>query len=278
MIQIPQEIFDLCIDWLEASKSLPSLKTCTLVCSSWLPRARYHIFCRLSIDFRFRFRESLPELIDQLRADIFASSSIVTYVRVLSLQIQYPLDWQAGPESPSELLSNMPFTNLQQLHVNFACSLLTKDYHWRLTRLLHLIRNNPYLEHLCLRNFAADAQSMHELFLNLATCSPHIKTLVLDDIRGFRWSNTEASLSPLPRLIRLEKLLFCEGPGFNLMGFIFRNGFFDWKTLKTIALVGSFNEDGVKALVDSDCGRNTSFLTLDLRNLREYLVSTVISY
>ncbi|KAJ3877360.1 hypothetical protein F5051DRAFT_7636 [Lentinula edodes] len=273
---VPQEIFDLCIDWLEASQCFQSLKTCTLVCSSWLPRTRYHIFRRLSIDFRFRFRESLPDLISQLRVDIFAKPSIVSYVRVMSLQLQYSLDHQAGPESPYECLSDIPFTNLEQLHINFAYSLLTEDYPWRLSRLIHLLQNNPHLENLTLRNFAIDAQSMHTLLLNLATYSPRIKTLVLDDIRSFRWSKSESDWS-LPRLIPLERLLVFEGPGFDLMGFIFRHGFFDWNTLKTLALVGSLNEDGVKALVDSGCGQVTSFLTLDLRNLHsETLLETVL--
>ncbi|GAW08780.1 hypothetical protein LENED_010864 [Lentinula edodes] len=145
----------------------------------------------------------------------------------MSLQLQYSLDHQAGPESPYECLSDIPFTNLEQLHINFAYSLLTEDYPWRLSRLIHLLQNNPHLENLSLRNFAIDAQSMHTLLLNLATYSPHIKTLVLDDIRSFRWSKSES---------------------FDLMGFIFRHGFFDWNTLKTLALVGSLNEDGVKAL------------------------------
>ncbi|KAJ3784054.1 hypothetical protein GGU11DRAFT_565269 [Lentinula aff. detonsa] len=276
---VPQEIFDLCIDWLEASheSSLPTLKTCTLICSSWLPRARYHIFRRLSVDFRFRFRETLPELINQLRTEIFANPSIVPYVRVLSLQLQYSLGHQTGSESPYEILSDIPFTHLQQLHINFACSLLTKDYPWRLSRLLRLLKNNPYLEHLSLRNFAIDAQSMHELLRTLATYSPCMKTLALDDIRSFRWSKTENAWPTPPRPISLERLLVFDGPDFDLMSFVFRHGFFDWNALKTLALVGSFNEAGVKALVESECGRNTSFLTLDLRNLRsENLLEAIL--
>ncbi|KAE9400923.1 hypothetical protein BT96DRAFT_619348 [Gymnopus androsaceus JB14] len=201
MTMIPQEIIELCIDWLKGSQ--PSLKSCSLVCRCWLPRARYHIFHRLSLDLRFR--EPLQELIEQIRVDIFANRTIVSCVRELSLSLRY----QVGSQTPHEILKNIPFTNLRHLHINLACSFFTEEYPGRLSHLLILLRNNPHLEHLSLQTFAPDAHSLYEIFLTLSIHSPRIKTLILDDVFEFvhtgtgkndkrRYLPSSTSQSPLP--------------------------------------------------------------------------------
>lgn len=262
---LPQEIIELCIDWLQGSQT--SLKSCSLVCRSWLPRARFHIFYRLSFDLRFR--EPLQELIDQMRVDILANPAIVLCVREFSLNLRY----QTESQSPCEFLLNIPFTNLRHLHINFACSFLTAEYPWRLSRLLDILRNNAHLEHLYLQTFGADAQSLHEIFLALSMHTPRIKSLILDDVVDFVYvgdKHREYPWSAPPHPISLEKLLVFEGRGsFGIMRFIFRShGVFNWDSIQSLALIGHINQDGVRALVESECGRSISCLTVDLRNLR----------
>lgn len=268
---LPQEITESCIDWLE--KSQTSLKSCSLVCRCWLPRARFHIFRRLCLELRFR--EPLHQLIDRIRVDLLANPAIVSCVRELSLNLRYQTSLIGGSQSPPqyEILANIPFTGLRHLHVNLACSFLTESEHPSgLSGLLILLRNNPHLEHLSLQTFGIDAQSLHEIFLTLSIHAPRIKTLILDDVFEFVHNKglKNGPWPTLPHLLSLEKLLIFEGRGAcGLMGFIFRSrGIFNWETIESLALTGHINEDGVQALVESDCDHNVSCLTVDLRNLR----------
>ncbi|KAJ3828611.1 hypothetical protein F5880DRAFT_857628 [Lentinula raphanica] len=281
-MDIPQEIFDLCIDWVEAShRPLPTLQSCALVCSSWLPRARTHLFRRLAIDFRFCIGEgTMLDLITQLRLQIFTNPSIVPRVRVLTIHLRYCVDNQpSDPESVYEMLPDIPFTHLQELHLNFGCAVFdTRSYPWRLLRLLCLLQRNPQLEYLSMRNFGIDTASMYDILVYLATYCTCLKTLALDDIRQFKWSSVQNDSKfgwkPLPRLISLQKLLLYDASSLRLMNFVFGHEFFDWSTLETLALVGSLDSSGIEAFVKSECGQNISFLTLDLRN-SEWLVITL---
>ncbi|KAJ3778903.1 hypothetical protein FB446DRAFT_783031 [Lentinula raphanica] len=280
-MDIPQEIFDLCIDWVEAShRPLPTLQSCALVCSSWLPRAQTHLFRRLAIDFRFCIGEgTMLDLITQLRLQIFTNPSIVPRVRVLTIHLRYCVDNQlSDPESVYEMLPDIPFTHLQELHLNFGCAVFdARSYPWRLLRLLCLLQRNPQLEYLSMRNFGIDTASMYDILVYLATYCTCLKTLALDDIRQFKWSSVHdnSKFGPLPRLISLQKLLLYDASSLRLMNFVFGHEFFDWSTLETLALVGSLDSSGIEAFVKSECGQNISFLTLDLRN-SSYMLDEIL--
>ncbi|KAJ6605332.1 hypothetical protein DFH09DRAFT_1017893 [Mycena vulgaris] len=59
MQRFPQELVDTIVD--DASEDLYAMKTCGLICKSWLPRSRFHLFSRVVID-----ADNLPELINIL--------------------------------------------------------------------------------------------------------------------------------------------------------------------------------------------------------------------
>ncbi|RDX44471.1 hypothetical protein OH76DRAFT_1359600 [Lentinus brumalis] len=77
--QLPAELWDMAIDFLHDDKS--SLKSCSLVCHSWLSSTRYHLFHAISPR---RAEASLPQLRRFLAS--FALSALVT--RQLSLREQ----------------------------------------------------------------------------------------------------------------------------------------------------------------------------------------------
>ncbi|KAK7439788.1 hypothetical protein VKT23_017363 [Stygiomarasmius scandens] len=89
--ELPQELIDIIIDYA-AQTSVPTLKSCSLVCHAWLPRARAHIFREISLPFIREQGVSYEQLIAKMRSSLqcLADMSAASPSPSLSRSFHFP--------------------------------------------------------------------------------------------------------------------------------------------------------------------------------------------
>ncbi|KAG6853548.1 hypothetical protein C0991_003339 [Blastosporella zonata] len=85
---LPSELVDIVIDYLHADVS--TLKACNLVCKSWQPRSRYHLFAYLHLDLSLPTK-SLQRILLQIAKP---NSYFRTSIRDISLRSEVAPQWQ----------------------------------------------------------------------------------------------------------------------------------------------------------------------------------------
>ncbi|TDL26661.1 hypothetical protein BD410DRAFT_836514 [Rickenella mellea] len=107
MRKLSAELTDIIIDYLCDDR--PSLRSCSLVCRSWLPSSRFHLISTLELDFYSDFEKRFP-IISSL------DSTIPPYVRHLKLAVCYV--WE---ERLVDCLSMLPtFGALKSISLSFV--------------------------------------------------------------------------------------------------------------------------------------------------------------
>ncbi|KAK7461861.1 hypothetical protein VKT23_008291 [Stygiomarasmius scandens] len=121
MPAIPLEVIGEIIDY--AQGSVPTLKTCTLVCHAWLPRARRHLFCEITLPPRSvltpmssqkDFQMAVSELVTTItspRVSIRPPVGLLT--RKLTLGTVFGHEEDVKSLSECGVLRNLPFTRLE---------------------------------------------------------------------------------------------------------------------------------------------------------------------
>ena len=99
------ELYDYIIDFLHDDHS--ALRACSLVCQSWLPASRSHLFYHLALDYGDPRR---------IFTAICSSPHIASYVNILSVQDSYRQGWIHGDIIFPLLLKK--FIHLRELEFN----------------------------------------------------------------------------------------------------------------------------------------------------------------
>lgn len=101
--RLAPEVYDVILDHLHTSKQ--DLSACSLVCRSWLPVCRYHLFGEMN------YSADLARVIER---STHAHSAIVPYIRKVTIQGFNPLS-NATKEKRMIFILNLP--NLHHLHI-----------------------------------------------------------------------------------------------------------------------------------------------------------------
>jgi len=181
----PPELIDTVIDC--ASDSVSTLKACSLVSRSWLPRARTHLFRSMNLHFHEGHRTvSLNTYLSNLRLCILSVPGIVSCVEHLSIF----LSPQPDSSNPSQIMNsmpeNLPFNKLKTIDIGTAFyGTFLPAVAWRAPRILSLIQQNPDLETISLfgsglgRSEEPEAQVEAALLAYITTRLPGLKSLRL---------------------------------------------------------------------------------------------------
>jgi len=120
--RLPAELTDSIIDHLYADYR--SLKICSTVCKTWLPRSRHHLFDDVNVCLQHSNHDSFFQLLDSPRA------TLVPYVRRLTLRDQRGDKWvfraihrlTALTAVKSLVVEQMQFAELQTKTIPALCA------------------------------------------------------------------------------------------------------------------------------------------------------------
>ena len=160
------ELYDYIIDFLHDDHS--ALRTCSLVCRSWLPASRSHLFYHLALDYGDPRR---------IFAAICSSPHIASYVNTLSVQDSYRQGWIHGDIIFPRLLKR--FTHLRELEFNLPVP--GAKTLWSTTAFKEICDavSSMALQSFTLRQFTFN--SPHDFLKIVDTCR-HAHTLQLDSV------------------------------------------------------------------------------------------------
>ncbi|KAJ7861051.1 hypothetical protein B0H13DRAFT_2073157, partial [Mycena leptocephala] len=243
MDDLAQELIDQIIDcWNLAEKD--AMGPCGLVCKIWLPRSRYHLFSRVSVNTR-----NLQSFVDVVES---SSSPILTFIQHLKFEYGI-LDTEA-------LARLHPCPNLASIHIAWGPY---KEGTWpdAYTALKTNLRSwndecSSSLSRLVLTDVAGLSPFLPlPMATEVISCVPGIATLEIRRINIVRGGITE-TFPPPPPLSRLEDLLLVPFEGCIL--------FFSWlcalpipPTLRSLE-ISTFIEDGYGEGEGADEGEDES--------------------
>lgn len=170
---IPQELVDTIIDHSHSDRQL--LGTCALVCRSWVPPSRYHLFNYIAIR-----KENATALLDLLQSQLI---TFLPYLQGLTFfcNADEPTDapriWHIASVLP-QLLAHCPLLSVRSITFKVDCDAEDGCRH------THLL---------------SDQES--ELLTNLPSSCPNVTSLHLDSVRF-----VSAFFESLSKFKRLEHL------------------------------------------------------------------------
>ncbi|KAF9270871.1 hypothetical protein L218DRAFT_993407 [Marasmius fiardii PR-910] len=253
---LPSEIIEHVLD--QFGDSVPDLKTCSLVCRDWLPRARHHLFHTLSLPFEEKDSTTIPtsssaQLVDPKSIiDILHSAPhLIQWIQKLTLDFRYSSELLHSSESwLPDLARTMKHLRRLVLFMIPIHDLLPKMQHV----LPELLKGNTLLHTLVIDSCVfEDAQAFHK-FLRHAAQLPNLRHLILIGVvlknvpsernirqtedSSRRASGGSSSLTGMARRTKLYSLELCQMSVFPLLSAMFTgpNGFFDVTALRSVKI------------------------------------------
>jgi hypothetical protein len=201
---VPPELIETIIDMLHTDRA--ALATCALVCRSWLPRTRYHLFSEVTITSAAvltrlsssTFTSAVKHLVLHTIENFDQSICRLSNVSKMSLR---GIHWSMTPVSPPINLIPL-LRNLESLHIE----LVSIDGHGAI--LFALLRQCSQLQSLSCYNIwygaedVAQSQRLHELEAEITpglrslTIHPGVEPLLLDWF-GSWWKSAAPPLMKL---------------------------------------------------------------------------------
>ncbi|KAK7442698.1 hypothetical protein VKT23_015944 [Stygiomarasmius scandens] len=248
MSDIPQEIWDRVVDFANEDGS-DSLKSSSLVCHAWLPRARTHLFH----DFTFPPLHDLPGSDDKgcnpdelhLIVDGINTSTITPFAMVVRrLRIWYP-----GYYPKTKILfSQLPFKNVTHIRVHEWFDSDTKPLH-------NLIAQQSQLEFLAFDHLY-NLCGWLELYCTVVKHAKNLHTLSIPFI-GRSMKGIGAPPQHLPRLHALRFSLQAE----SILRLISLK-FFDTSSLDRLVISGRLMDLSRLGCLKDIVGQNSSASTI----------------
>ncbi|KAF7365690.1 hypothetical protein MVEN_00442700 [Mycena venus] len=212
MQTLAQELIDQIIDALHISDA-GSMKTCGLVCTSWMPRSRHHLFSSVSIS-----RANLLPFVELIHA---SSLLILSFVRDLHLdydgdpQWLWDLNWihQCPNLGAFGLRLHCKVVDLEPIHPHIRAwadsgsiselSLIGEGIRLELAAVLDILADLPLVTSLHLEGSWSETTSP-------LPCPPNLHTLALfhDPDGGENFLSWLLSFPVVPRLRSFK----CSGP------------------------------------------------------------------
>ncbi|KAK7442711.1 hypothetical protein VKT23_015957 [Stygiomarasmius scandens] len=215
ILRLPQEIYDEILD--RAKGCLQTMKSCTLVCRDWLPRARTYLF----YDFTFPPRsyldlaqlegcpeeamEELQVLIDDMNASTLAPS-LSAIVRRLCIYTEWLISISRYPT----LFSQLPFKCLTHFRVRaFNQRPYDRGGYWfhgytvDAKPLSQFLAQQPLLEHLFFEHliYFTARIGFFELLHNTASSAAKLHTLCIDGVFCMMNSLNELDQGHIEKLV-----------------------------------------------------------------------------
>ena len=160
------ELYDYIIDFLHDDHG--ALRVCSLVCRSWLPASRSHLFYHLALDYGDPRR---------IFAAICSSPHIASYINTLSVQDSYRQGWIHGDILFPLLLKK--FTQLRELKFNLPVP--GAKTLWSTTAFMSICdaMSSMALQSFTLRQFTFNSPRD---FLRIVKACRQVHTLQLDSV------------------------------------------------------------------------------------------------
>jgi hypothetical protein len=177
---LPQELIDNIIDQLHDNR--PTLKSCALVCKSWLPCSRFHIFCHVSLQPPQNNIFGFAKITNcqRLYRIIETSPQIVPYIRDLTICEGNVYKAWMGRETTLPLLLRM-LRNLRRLELERSASMrmANRDMPPNLRDSIMEVLRLPSLTELKLVGFVSDTPAK---FLRMFRFCQNLKVLRLSHV------------------------------------------------------------------------------------------------
>ncbi|KAF7377718.1 hypothetical protein MSAN_00194800 [Mycena sanguinolenta] len=204
VFRLPQELVDLVIDFM-AEDSLSPLPNCALVCRSWLPRSRSHLF------------EDCPRLLDSNTIPVFRDllqsphCTFRSHIRMLLFS-----RWEPHDHSTNEILLAAGLHRLKNVrtlhvHVFMPKEIEAMDLNSFRAEFLMAFGNFPAVTSLRFSSHIRNDQRLP--LIELVSSFSALKKLTICEMPGFEpYSPSSVMLMPPQRLRCLHLLAEAPGP------------------------------------------------------------------
>lgn len=176
-LALPMEVLENIIDHCDDRRTLMA---CSLVCSSWTPRARNRLFRHNDIVIK---RMRAYDLVKLLR-----SPSYTVAKHIQGLRIEEEEYWEVAESVLSELVRSKGETSVQRIHLSLSSSFNLSPVTLSSLGLTHLHITHQHL----LRNIPLES------VLRLACAFPHLESLALTFTHLTNYTGAWSDLSNCP--------------------------------------------------------------------------------